>query len=125
MQVDEADAIDAQYVGLDQVRGVKIESFTGESSPARRAGLEQGDVVIAIDGQRVDYVAQLQQIVGFKRPGETVKVEVARKGGARRTLTVRLISQTASAEAPKGPRTTGGHPRHPARVLGAPNQVAG
>jgi serine protease Do len=93
--VAEASALDAEYVGLDQVRGVKIETFASES-PARRAGLEVGDVVVSIDGQRVDYVAQLQQVVGFKRPGESVKVEVARKGGARKTFTVRLISQAAS-----------------------------
>jgi len=93
--VGDASALDAEYVGLDQVRGVRIESFSGDS-PAKRAGLEVGDVVVAIDGQRVDYIAQLQQIVGFKRPGESVKVEVARKGGARRTFTVRLISQASS-----------------------------
>jgi serine protease Do len=94
--VGEASAIDAQYVGLEEVRGVKIETFASEASPAKRAGMEVGDIVVAIDGQRVDYVAQLQQIVGFKRPGESVKVEVARKGGVRRTFTVRLISQLAS-----------------------------
>ena len=97
--VGEADATDATYTGLTEVRGVKIENYASESSPAKRAGLELGDVIITIDGQRVDYVAQLQQIVGFKHPGESVKVEVARKGGVRRSFTVRLISST-SPEAP-------------------------
>jgi len=72
---------------------VRIRSFSpADNSPAKAAGLEQGDVVVAIDGKPVEYVSQLQQIVGFKHPGETVKVEVARKGGERRTFTVRLIS---------------------------------
>ncbi len=98
--VGEADATDATYAGLPEVRGVKIENYSSETSPAKRAGLEPGDVIITIDGQRVDYVAQLQQVVGFKHPGESVKVEVARKGGVRRTYTVRLISATSSEAAP-------------------------
>jgi S1-C subfamily serine protease len=97
--VNEADANDATYMGFSEVRGVKVsEFFPEENSPAKTAGLQPGDIIIGIDGQRVDYVAQLQQIVGFKRPGETVKVEVARKGGARKTFTVRLISAAASEQ---------------------------
>jgi len=97
--VVEADATDATYAGLPEVRGVKIDNFPNENSPAKRAGLEEGDIVVTIDGQRVDYVSQLQQIVGFKHPGESVKVEVARKGGVRRTYTVRLIAAAASGGA--------------------------
>ncbi|MEO8451642.1 MAG: trypsin-like peptidase domain-containing protein [Gemmatimonadota bacterium] len=91
--VAEATPADAKYVGLDEIRGVRIQTFSMPKSPAELAGLEQGDLIIGIDGQRVDYVAQLQQIVGFRKPGETVKVEVARKGGVRRTYTVRLVAQ--------------------------------
>lgn len=92
VQVNEATAIDAEDVGLDEVRGVKIASFSEGNSPAEKAGLRQGDVIVSLDGQPVRYVAQLQQIVGFKRPGEVVKVEVARSGGARRTYDVRLVA---------------------------------
>lgn len=90
--VQDATAEDAEYVGLTDIYGVRIEGFS-DGSPAKAAGLEPGDVVVTIDGQKVEYTAQLQQVVGFKRPGEVVKVEVARKGGARRTYNVRLIAQ--------------------------------
>ncbi len=96
--VGEVSPTDAEYVGLDRVRGVKISKFSLENSPAKQAGLVEGDIVLAIDGQPVDYVSQLQQIVGFKHPGETVKVEVARKGGERRTLSVRLISAAVTGQ---------------------------
>ena len=96
--VEDADAKDATYVGLQDVRGVVIESYSAEGSPAQRAGLEPGDVIVAIDDQPVNYVGQLQQVVGFKRPGETVKVEVARKGGLRKTFQVRLISAASGVE---------------------------
>ena len=96
--VDDVNPTDAKYLGLTEVNGVRIRSFSGDNSPAKAAGLEQGDVIIAIDDKPVDYVSQLQQIVGFKHPGETVKVEVARKAGERRTYTVRLISASASQQ---------------------------
>ncbi|HEX7023236.1 MAG TPA: trypsin-like peptidase domain-containing protein, partial [Gemmatimonadales bacterium] len=98
--VDEATATDASYVGLPEVRGVKIGSYSDENSPAKHAGLEPGDVIISIDGQPVNYVAQLQQVVGFKHPGDLVKVEVARKGGVRKIYSVRLISAAASSDQP-------------------------
>jgi serine protease Do len=96
IEVKDAAENDAAYVGLKDIRGVVVGGFPdGIDSPAQRAGLEQGDVIIAIDGQPVSYVAQLQQLVGFRHPGETVKVEVARKGGVRRTFTVRLMEQNS------------------------------
>ena len=97
--VDEANATDAQYVGLPQIRGVKVQRFSSEDSPAKTAGIEQGDIIIAIDGQPVETVAQLQQVVGFKHPGQTVRVEVARKGGVRKTLSARLTTVPATTEA--------------------------
>ena len=90
---------DAADVGLRDIRGVLVEGFAGDASPARRAGIELGDVIIELDGQPVNYVAQLQQRVGFKKPGETVQVTVLRKGGVRKTLSVRLAAQpTAEAD---------------------------
>ena len=97
---------DALYLGLDSIAGVKLDNFSGDNSPARRAGLEPGDVIVAVDGTPVSYVAQLQQLVGFRAPGETVELEVARVGG-RRSFTVRLTGSgngdesAAAAEAPR------------------------
>jgi serine protease Do len=98
VQVTDADDVDAAYVGLQEIRGVKVAEFTSEDSPAKRAGLEPGDIIVTVDGQPVEYTAQLQQVVGFKRPGEVVKVEVARKGGARKTYNVRLTTAQAATE---------------------------
>ena len=97
VNVNDADAEDAEYVGLKEIRGVKIERFP-DPSPARAAGLEIGDIIVAIDGQPVQYIAQLQQVVGFRKPGEVVKVEVARKGGVRKTFNVRLVAAEAATE---------------------------
>jgi serine protease Do len=86
----EASPKDAKYVGLDEVRGVVVGELTSTESPAAKAGIELGDVILSVDGTRIDRVSQLQQLIGFRRPGETVTLEVARKGGVRKTFRVRL-----------------------------------
>ncbi len=90
ISVRNASANDAAYVGLPDVRGVLVEDFGGDASPARAAGLEPGDIIVAVDGKPVEYVAQLQQQIAFRQPGDMVKVEVARKGGLRKTVSVKL-----------------------------------
>ena len=88
--VRNASANDAAYVGLPDIRGVLVEDFGSDTSAAKRSGLEAGDIIITVDGKAVEYVGQLQQRIAFRKPGETVKVEVARKGGVRKTYDVRL-----------------------------------
>jgi len=80
---------DAEYAGLDDIRGVMIQGIP-DQSPAGQAGIRPGDIILSIDGNRVDYVAELQQEIGFREPGDEVRVELARKAGERETVTVRL-----------------------------------
>jgi serine protease Do len=83
---------DAAAVGLKEIRGVVVGGYSSDDSPAKRAGIQPGDVIVAIDGQPVEYIAQLQQRVGFKKPGETVSVSLVRPGGERKTVSVRLAA---------------------------------
>jgi len=104
VSISEVTPADAAYMGLDEIRGVKIEAFSSDDSPAKKAGLKPGDVILAIDGKQVDYVGQLQQEIGFRKPGDVVAVEVARKAGERKTVRVKLASlneeeQVAAADA--------------------------
>jgi serine protease Do len=92
--VKDADRDDADYLGLPTIGGVAISDFSDDDSPAKRAGLDRGDVITAIDGVPVKSVPQLQQMVGFRRPGEVVKVDVARKDG-KHTYSVKLTSVDA------------------------------
>src|SRR6266568_2594482 len=88
--IRDAQPEDADAVGLKDITGVVVNSYTGDDSPAKRAGIQPGDVIVALDGQAVSNVPQLQQTVGFKRPGDAVEVTVLRQGGVRKTYTVRL-----------------------------------
>src|SRR6266571_4656320 len=110
----DADENDAAAVGLKQITGVVVKSYTDDNSPAKKAGIELGDVIVALDGQPIDNTPQLQQKVAFKKPGESVEITVLRQGGERKTFTVRLArapseadTEVASAGAkPKGEAST-------------------
>lgn len=59
-----------------------------QGSPAERAGVRSGDVVVAVDGRPIRSATDLRNRVGLIRAGSPVNLEVLRSGG-RRTLTVR------------------------------------
>lgn len=106
IQINEVDAQDAAAARLPDVRGVIVGGFSTDDSPARRAGVREGDVIVAADGQQVDRVAALQRIVRSHAPGETVELEVVRFG-AKHTFRVRLTEAPAQdvALAPAGERS--------------------
>src|SRR5439155_878065 len=78
--------------GLQQTR-YSIQDFIQTD-----AGINPGDVIIAVGGQPVDNTPQLQQRVAFKKPGETVEVTVLRQGGDKKTVTVRLARAPGEAD---------------------------
>jgi serine protease Do len=90
VSIDNVSLNDAAYVGLPQIQGVVVKDIPSDDSPAKAAGIQPGDVIISIDNKPVDRVGQLQQVIGFRKPGDVVKVEVARKGGVRKTFDVKL-----------------------------------
>ncbi len=80
--VRNTDADDAAYFGLDSVTGVLVSDFPpSQASPAKAAGIERGDLITSVDGTPVNYVSQLQQLIGFRKPGEVVRVEILRRDG--------------------------------------------
>jgi serine protease Do len=111
INIDDVTPEDAQAVGLSEIRGVVVHDFTTEDSPAKRAGIQQGDVIVALDGAPVEYMAQLQQRVGFKKPGEMVDVTVLRAGGTRRSFKVRLEAADAAQLAGRDAQQDSGNDR--------------
>lgn len=101
---------DAEAVGLKQITGVVVNSYTSDDSPAKKAGIKPGDVIVAVDGQPVENVPRLQQKVAFKKPGETVSVTVLRQGSEKRTLAVRLVSVPTEGDTQVA-ATSSGRPR--------------
>jgi serine protease Do len=90
-----------------------VKDIPKEDSPAKAAGIVPGDVIVAVDSKPVERVGQLQQVIGFRKPGDVVKVEVARKGGVRKTFDVKLQAlndqpQVASADEEESGKSNAG-----------------
>lgn len=78
----------AEEIGLDRPRGVLVGRVPPDA-PASGA-LERGDVIVSIEGQRIDTRQQLSSYLALKTaPGDTVRITVLRNG-ARRTVDVTL-----------------------------------
>jgi serine protease Do len=72
----------AANLGLKQPGGVIISSVTADSA-ADRAGLKQGDVITAFDGQPVHDMNTLRNRVSQSGPGSTADVTVVRDGSEK------------------------------------------
>lgn len=64
-------------------------------SAAAAAGLQEGDVVTALDGTDVTGSAQLRELIRAKRPGDDVALQIERRGTAQ-TLEAKLGSRAAT-----------------------------
>ena len=62
--------------------GVLIESVR-EGTPATRAGLQKGDIVVEFDGERARSARQFTRLVRETPPGRSVKLTVLRDGSKR------------------------------------------
>jgi S1-C subfamily serine protease len=74
-------------------RGVKLSGVTA-GSPADKAGIRSGDVVVAIGGKDIADLQAMTDALRAHKPGETVTVGVLRDGVAR-TLNVTLGDRAA------------------------------
>ncbi len=73
-------------------RGVRILGVA-EDSPARAAGLAQGDVLLKLAGREVNDFRQVHELISKRQPGELLEVEFERAGKARQAR-IRLASRT-------------------------------
>jgi serine protease Do len=86
----------AQSLGLAEVKGALVSAVT-KDSPAGRAGLERGDVIVSVDGQSVADGNSLRNRIASTKPGTSVTLGLVRDG---REKTVRAtLGQVPSAKA--------------------------
>ena len=68
--------------GLAAVRGVGIDSIV-KDSPAAKAGLQKGDVIVKFEGEEVSSVVKLTRLISETAPDHTAKLTIFRDGGER------------------------------------------
>jgi len=79
IMIRDVDGALASKENLNLSEGVYVSDFS-ESSSAKKAGLKKGDVIVQIDGWTIRSAPKLQEVIGRKRPGDKVLVQVNREG---------------------------------------------
>jgi Do/DeqQ family serine protease len=72
----------AESLGLVNARGVLVEDVA-HGSPAERAGIKPGDIVVSINGMALESATQLRNAIALLRVGQTVELRVWHKGVIR------------------------------------------
>lgn len=89
VKIGDVNANLAKDLNLNKVEGVFVGEVT-ENGAAREAGIKQGDVIIAIAGDKIRTTAELQEKISQFRPGDDLKVDVLRNGEKKQfTVTLR------------------------------------
>jgi serine protease Do len=78
----------ASSFGAKDVKGVLISDVVPDS-PAGKAGLKPGDILLEFEGKKTEGPSDLQRAVGLASPGQDSRVKVWRDGGER-TLEVKI-----------------------------------
>ncbi len=77
----------AESFGLENVAGALVEEVT-KNSPAEKAGLKEGDIIIEIDGKKIDDAMQLPKIIAMYKPDTRISVKVLRE---KKEITLKVV----------------------------------
>lgn len=95
--VQGVDANMAKAFGLSQGGGALVAEVT-PGSPAAKAGIERGDIILELDGQPVNTPEDLSVHIAQVPPGQVVHLKVSRNGQTRNVdVTLDELTETASA----------------------------
>jgi serine protease Do len=88
VRLDDVGKDDVGRLKLPEERGAIVRSVE-KDTPAAKAGLQEGDVIVRYQGEAVWSAAQLARMVRETPPGRTVAIEISR-GGADQKLSATL-----------------------------------
>ena len=77
IQIADVTPDNAKFFHMNKAQGALVSDVEPDA-PGAKAGLRTGDVITELDGKPVTDAGQLQMVVGQKRPGDTIHLQVMR-----------------------------------------------
>lgn len=99
IQINDIDADFAKSKNLDTMEGAYVAAIADKSA-AKEAGVQVGDIITKVDGQKVKTVAELQERISRFRPGDKVKITIDRNK-SEKELTVTLKNMQGDTDVVK------------------------
>jgi serine protease Do len=100
VQIDQVSKDVAESIGLGLPRGALVRGVE-PNSPAAKAGVEPGDIILRFDGKEIDKSVDLPRLVGNTRPGNKSTITVFRRGGQKElTVTVAELEPEVAQRKP-------------------------
>jgi serine protease Do len=85
---------------VEEGQGVLVKDVTSEDSPAARAGIRSGDIIIGLNGQKVSNVREFIRSVAALQIGTNATVTFVRDG-QKHTVTVKIEERRREEEPPE------------------------
>jgi serine protease Do len=112
VQIDQVSKDVAESIGLGTPKGALVRGVE-PNSPAAKAGVEPGDIIVKFDGKAIDKSVDLPRLVGNTKPGTKSSMTVFRRGSERSLSIVvaemepeRAEQRAEAPETPKAPATS-------------------
>jgi serine protease Do len=101
VQIDQVSKEVAESLGLAKAQGALVRGVE-QGSPAEKAGLEAGDIILRFDGKAIEKSSDLPRIVGATKPGTRSAMQIWRRG-ATRDVSITVGEVEAEKPAKKAP----------------------
>jgi serine protease Do len=87
----------ADSMGLKSTDGALVAE-PSPNSPAAKAGIKSGDVIVAVNGERIANARELSRRIAQMAPGATARLTILQRGSAEKTVNVTLGELPAQAD---------------------------
>lgn len=82
VQIDQVSKEVAESLGLSKTQGALVRGVE-QGSPAEKAGLEPGDIILKFEGKTIEKSSDLPRMVGNTKPGTRSAIQVWRRGSVK------------------------------------------
>jgi WD40 repeat protein len=113
VEVRDVTKAEADQLHWDAPRGAIVAKAPDRGSPAEKAGLKAGDIIVAVERMLIDTAAEFNAAIETKQPGSELRLQVL-SGGSERRISATISEQPAMQVAadtavPQLMLDTGGH----------------